>query len=95
MNPTISSPVPAKDDMGMDYIPVYPDENTTGTDADLVKISPVVVNNLGVRTEKVERSTLARLIETVGYIDYDERLISHVHLRIAGWVEELQVKAVG
>ena len=95
MNPTISSPVPAKDDMGMDYIPVYPDENTTGADADLVKISPVVVNNLGVRTEKVERSTLARLIETVGYIDYDERLISHVHLRIAGWVEELQVKAVG
>jgi len=28
MNPTISSPVPAKDEMGMDYIPVYADEAT-------------------------------------------------------------------
>jgi len=26
MNPTITSPVPAKDEMGMDYVPVYEDE---------------------------------------------------------------------
>ena len=26
MNPTVTSPVPAKDSMGMDYIPVFPDE---------------------------------------------------------------------
>lgn len=28
MNPTITSPVPAKDEMGMDYIPVYEDDAT-------------------------------------------------------------------
>ena len=26
MNPAITSPVPAQDEMGMDYIPVYADE---------------------------------------------------------------------
>ncbi len=29
MNPAITSPVPAKDEMGMDYIPVYEDDATT------------------------------------------------------------------
>src|SRR4029079_3299884 len=26
MNPAVTSPVPAKDDMGMNYVPVYADE---------------------------------------------------------------------
>ncbi len=95
MTPTIHSPVPAKDDMGMDYIPVYEDGGGAGDDANLVEISPALVNNLGVRTEPVTRSTLARRIETVGYIDYDERLISQVNLRIEGWVEDLRVKTLG
>ena len=95
MNPTITSPVPAKDDMGMDYIPVYEDEGEAEEEVGLVKISPVMVNNLGVRTEPVTRTTLARRIETVGYIDYDERLISHVHLRTEGWIENLRIKTLG
>ncbi|MDQ2696519.1 MAG: efflux RND transporter periplasmic adaptor subunit, partial [Pseudomonadota bacterium] len=93
MDPTIRSPVPAKDNMGMDYIPVYADG--AGDAADLVKIDPAVVNNLGVRTAPVVRTDLARHIDTVGYIDYDERLMSHVHLRIQGWVEDLRIKAAG
>ncbi len=95
MNPTIFSDAPAKDDMGMDYIPVYADDGGSGDDADLVKISPTLVNNLGVRTAPVERGELARRIDTVGYLDWDERRISHVHVRTAGWIERLQVRALG
>jgi Cu(I)/Ag(I) efflux system membrane fusion protein len=29
MNPAVTSPVPAKDEMGMDYVPVYPEEETS------------------------------------------------------------------
>lgn len=85
---------PGKSPMGMDLIPVYEvsnDEQYT----DLVKISPEVVNNLGVRTEKVTFSSTARIINAVGYIHYDENLISHVHLRTDGWIEKLLVKAEG
>lgn len=94
MTPSITSPVPAKDDMGMDYIPVYADDAGSSDDA-LVSISPAMVNNLGVRTGPVIRGPLAREIETVGYIDFDERLLSHVNLRVEGWIEDLRVRTLG
>ena len=94
MTPTIFSDTPAKDDMGMDYIPVYADEGKTDASPG-IRIAPEVVNNLGVRTATVERGDLSRRIETVGYIDYDERALSHVHLRANGWVESLKVRTLG
>ena len=94
MNPTIFSDTPAKDDMGMDYIPVYADDGGDSAGPGFT-IAPEVVNNLGVRTAPVERGDLARRIETVGYIDYDERALSHVHLRASGWVENLKVRTLG
>ena len=61
----------------------------------LVRISPAVVNSLGVRTARVERGRLWRGITTVGYVDYDESLLSHVHLRTDGWIERLFVRSEG
>ncbi len=94
MNPTIFSDTPAKDDMGMDYIPVYAAEDQSVTSSG-IRITPEVVNNLGVRTAPVERGDLSRQIQTVGYLDYDERALSHVHLRASGWIEHLKVKTLG
>ena len=54
-----------------------------------------MVQNLGVRTEKARLGTLQRQINTVGYIEYDEDAMSHVHTRAAGWIEKLKVKAAG
>ena len=96
MNPSITSPVPAKDEMGMDYIPVYADEGEGGDEpAGTVKIDPVVVQNIGVRTARAEHRTLARRIVTVGRVDYDERRISRVSPKISGWVERLHVSETG
>jgi Cu(I)/Ag(I) efflux system membrane fusion protein len=94
MNPTIFSDTPAKDDMGMDYIPVHAggEERADGPG---FTIAPEMVNNLGVRAAPVERGDLSRRIETVGYLDYDERALSHVHLRANGWVENLKVRTLG
>lgn len=93
MNPAITSPVPAKDSMGMDYIPVYAVES--GGDAALVSIDPTIVQNLGVRTEPVMRGKLWRRIDTVGTLAYDEHRIAHIHVRAEGWVEKLNVHFVG
>jgi membrane fusion protein, copper/silver efflux system len=92
-SPSITSDRPMKDEMGMDYIPIYADAGEDGGAG--IRISPTVINNLGVRTEKVLREDLWRRIETVGYIDYDERRKSHVHLRTEGWIERLRVRALG
>jgi Cu(I)/Ag(I) efflux system membrane fusion protein len=94
MTPSVTSPVPAKDSMGMAYIPVYPGDAGNQDDA-LVSISPIMVNNLGVRTEPVTSGALAREIDTVGYIDFDERLLSQVNLRVEGWIEDLRVRTEG
>ena len=83
---------PGKSPMGMDLVPVYADENTAGS---AVSIKPEVVQNLGVRTAEAERTQLWRGIDTVGYVDYDESKVSHIHLRTEGWIENLTVKSEG
>ena len=60
-----------------------------------VSIAPEVVQNLGVRTARSERSRLWRGIDTVGYVDYDESKVSHIHLRTEGWLERLYVESEG
>ncbi|TDY04236.1 efflux RND transporter periplasmic adaptor subunit [Thiohalophilus thiocyanatoxydans] len=89
-DPSITSKEPKKDEMGMDFVPVYDDGGGSS-----VKVSPAVVNNMGVRTAKAERDTLWRKIDTVGYVAYDESQISHIHLRTEGWIEKLYVEAEG
>ena len=84
---------PGKSPMGMDLVPVYADQGD-GVDG-VVEIDPRVVSNLGVRTAKAQRSALPRKIDTVGYVQYDEETLYHVHTRVDGWVEELALKAGG
>ncbi|MEO5573116.1 MAG: efflux RND transporter periplasmic adaptor subunit [Gammaproteobacteria bacterium] len=98
MTPSITSERPLKDSMGMDYVPVYADETANTAQASgsaTVTISPAVVNNMGVRTATAQRVPLARRINSVGYVGYDEDRLHHVHLRTEGWVENLAVKFAG
>jgi Cu(I)/Ag(I) efflux system membrane fusion protein len=95
MNPQITSAVPAKDEMGMDYIPVYADGDAAGAVAGTVRIDPVTVQNIGVRTAQVERRTMSRVINTVGRIDYDEQRLFQLHPKTEGWIEELRVDTTG
>lgn len=60
-----------------------------------VKIDARTAQNMGVRTTEVRRDTLWKYIETVGYVDYDEERVTHVHPRASGWVEALNVSAIG
>ena len=83
---------PGQSPMGMDLVPVYEEE---GSEDGVVKISPVVQNNLGVRIDTVKKGKLDREINTVGYISFDEEKLFHLHTRVEGWVERLVVKATG
>jgi Cu(I)/Ag(I) efflux system membrane fusion protein len=83
---------PGKSPMGMELVPVY--ANASG-DAGKVIIAPEVIQNLGVRTATVQRSPLRRAIDTVGYVEYDETKVSHIHLRTEGWIEQLVAHSEG
>ena len=96
MDPNYKRDKPGKSPMGMDLIPVYADSGTAeDAGPGTVRISPDVVNNLGVRTARVERAPLHSEIKTVGYVQYDEDRLVHIHARVEGWVEILYVKASG
>jgi len=84
---------PGKSPMGMDLVPVYADQ--VDGQPGVVRIDPVVINNLGVRTAAAERGPLPRVIETVGFVGYDEDTVHHIHTRVDGWVENLGLNASG
>lgn len=96
MDANYTSDKPGKSPMGMDLIPVYED-GASGADSGpgTIKISPEVVNNLGVRTATAQYRPLNLQISTVGYVQYDEDQMVNIHPRVEGWVETLYVKAVG
>ncbi|MDH3510585.1 MAG: efflux RND transporter periplasmic adaptor subunit [Gammaproteobacteria bacterium] len=95
MNPEVTSPVPAKDAMGMDYIPVYAADDEGAGRAGTVQIDPVTVQNIGVRTAEAERRSIGRTIQTVGRVDYDEQRLVQLHPKTEGWVEKLYVDTTG
>ncbi|MFD1262684.1 efflux RND transporter periplasmic adaptor subunit [Thauera mechernichensis] len=88
-----TSPVPKKDSMGMDYIPVYADE--ASDDAGTVRVSPARMQTLGVRTATVARGTLDAVLRASGRVEIDERAQVVVAPRFEGWIERLHVSAVG
>ncbi len=94
MDPTYISDKPGKSPMGMELIPVYEDEAEDEVEG-VIKIDPVTVQNMGVRTEKVTKRPFFATIRTVGYITYDEELVKDVNTKISGWVEKLYVDTTG
>ncbi len=98
MDPSVTSPVPMKDPMGMDYVPVYSDEVPAGAGVEghaPVEVSPEESGLAGLRTTVARRGTLARAIRTVGEVKADETRVSKVHSKISGWAERLFVSFTG
>ena len=75
--------------MDMELVPVYADDaNTAG-----VNVSPAVQQNLGLRTATVKRADVSSSFDAVGTVQFDERLTTVVQTRVAGYVEQLVVRA--
>ncbi|MBW2422518.1 MAG: efflux RND transporter periplasmic adaptor subunit [Deltaproteobacteria bacterium] len=94
MDPAFVSDKPGKSPMGMDLVPVYEAGAQAGGPG-TISIDPVVVQNMGVRVERVARQPLFRHIRTVGEVTVAEDEISVVNLRFAGWVEKIHADKTG
>ncbi len=97
MDPAVRSATPARDAMGMDFVPVYEDELPTGGIAGraVVNLSPERRRVLGLRSEPVRLLSLERTIRTVGLVAPDERRLHHVHTKFEAYVEHLYVDYTG
>jgi membrane fusion protein, copper/silver efflux system len=83
--------------MDMQLVPKYADRALSdGKGAPVnIEIDPRVVQTLGIRLATVARGSFARSVDTVGLVAVDEHRIEAIQVREPGWVERLDVRAVG
>ncbi|GLK74958.1 cation efflux system protein [Methylopila jiangsuensis] len=86
-----TSPVPKKDSMGMDYIPVREGEDEGGA----VTVSQGKRQRSGVRTERLGRRTLSAPLRASGSIQLDERRVSVVSVRSQSFVQKVEAVTTG
>jgi Cu(I)/Ag(I) efflux system membrane fusion protein len=60
-----------------------------------VDVAAATIQELGIRLEVVGRESLTQETRAVATVVPDESRISHVHTRVAGWVEQLDVNTTG
>lgn len=93
MDPSFVSANPGKDAMGMDLVPVY--EGDPAADLTTITVDGATIQRMGVRTQKVERGKLTRIVRAVGRVDLDETRVSDVNMKFDGWIEKLWVAETG
>lgn len=99
MDPKQTSHTPRKDEMGMDYVPVYSDEidanQPSVTGLATVGIDPQRQQLIGLRTAPVQEGPVGGSWRTVGRVAVDETRVHHVALKFAGFIEQVFVDYVG
>ncbi len=99
MDPKQTSPTPRKDEMGMDYLPVYEDEARSGAapveGLATVQIDPQRQQLIGLKTAAVTRGSVGAAWRTVGKVAVDETRVHHVNIKVSGFAEQVFVDYVG
>jgi len=60
-----------------------------------VMINPMKQQLIGVKKYTVQEKKLVKTLRTVGRVEYDERLVGEVNLKVEGWVERLYADYTG
>jgi Cu(I)/Ag(I) efflux system membrane fusion protein len=82
---------PGLSPMGMELIPVYEEQQG----GDTVQVPSAIQQNLGLRTARVQRTDLAREVDSVAYTRWDESTIQMLYPRAEGWLEVFNLASVG
>ena len=76
-----------------------PAVSTTGSgsthDRVPIDLTASTLQLLDIRLEVVKRESLTQAVRAVATVVPDESRISHVHTRVSGWVEQLEVNTTG
>ncbi|HEY3254582.1 MAG TPA: efflux RND transporter periplasmic adaptor subunit, partial [Polyangiaceae bacterium] len=93
-----TSKVFRKDEMGMDYLPVYADELPSSppiAGLAAVEIDPAQQQLIGLKTTEVSQGTVGGAWRTAGRVAIDETRVRHINLKVSGFVERIYVDFVG
>jgi Cu(I)/Ag(I) efflux system membrane fusion protein len=92
LGPSSIAHAPGKSAMGMDLVPVYEGEQSSGPG---LKIDPTVVQNMGIRTGEVSRGSLEKTVRTVGMLEVPEPGQCDINLKVNGWIKRLYANQEG
>jgi RND family efflux transporter MFP subunit len=101
MNPNVTSQSPAKDAMGMDFVPVYEDEARGSGGGNLpegyatVQVGMERVQLAGIQSATAVRETISHPVRAVGIVVPDERRVRRVQSKVEGWIEKLHTNFTG
>ena len=85
-------------DCGMALVPMYESKTPAeqaSADAGLIHMPRSQQRALGVRLTTVEEQDVSRTLRTSGVVTADETRIAHVHVKTAGWVQDVYANFVG
>ncbi len=84
---------------GMDLVKLQTNnttqDNTESEQRTEISVSPEMMQTMGVRLAKVEKSTFGRSIRSYGIVQENERLRLELSARVEGWIKKLNITAVG
>jgi membrane fusion protein, copper/silver efflux system len=100
MHPSAHFDKPGKSPfMDMQLVPKYPRSPRVSGKASAapgsLEIDSRIVQTLGIRLATVDQGSFTRVVDTVGLVGVDEHRIEAIQVRQSGWVEQLNVRAVG
>jgi len=87
-----TSPVPKRDSMGMDYIPVYAGEDEGGS---TIRIAPGRLQRTGVRTDIASERVVVPQVRAPGTVQLDERSVSVVTVPADSYVGKIENVTTG
>ncbi len=91
MTPGEVKPGPGKDSMGMDMVPVYEGEATSGENN--IQIDAATTQRMNLKTALIERGPVKRAFRTVGTVAYNEEGLRDITIKYEGWLEKLHVNS--
>ena len=82
-----TSPIPKKDNMGMDYIPVF--AGGADDDGKTISVSPGKLQRTGIRSEPAELRRIVQTLRVPGSVQLDERRVAVVATRSDAYVDKV------
>lgn len=93
-----TSQTPRKDEMGMDYVPVYQDELDGTAPVDglaAVKIDPDRQQLIGLKVVEASLGPIGGAFRTTGRVAVDETRVHHLNVKFSGFAEHVHADYVG
>lgn len=87
-----TSPTPKKDNMGMDYVPVFADEQQDGA---AIRLSPEKLQRTGVKTSTATMARIGRAVHAPATVTLDETRVSVISMRTDAFIDSVSDVTTG